>query len=247
MIIGYLRVSTEGQLGEDRFGLAAQRETIEAYARREGISIDEYRTDEAITGATLDRPALQQILDEAAQGKIQKVIVAKLDRLARDLYICLYVQRELARHGVAIVSASEPAGDGPWGQLSWHMLGAFAEFEKAMITLRMTTGRKAKARRGGYAGGGAAIGYTATRGAKVLELDPRKAEAVRMAFKLRAEYPTWRLQDIADALNNAGHTTARGAEFRPMQVKRILDREALYSGVYVYTNIEAEGKHPAII
>jgi hypothetical protein len=107
--------------------------------------------------------------------------------------------------------------------------------------------RKERAAKGGYAGGGAAIGYKAKRGGKVLQLDQEKALTVKRVFELREERPSWTLQQLADRLNKEGHTTAQGKSFKPMQVKRILDRQGLYSGIYSYSGIEAEGQHDAII
>ena len=66
-------------------------------------------------------------------------------------------------------------------------------------------------------------------------------------FEIKEQNPGLTLQQIADILNEEGHTTARGAEFKPMQVKRILDRREVYQGQYEYAGIRAEGKNKAII
>ena len=245
----YIRVSTSNQLGEDKYGLDAQRDAITAYAERNGITIVEWYADEGISGGTLDRPALQQMLKNASDGWFQQVLVAKTDRIARDLYISLFVEKELKVSGVELISVTEPlSGDDPLTSAFRQMTGVFAELEKNMITWRLSGGRKAKAKTGGYAGGGAAIGYKAERGSKVLHLDKAKAGTVRKVFELRQKYPDWTLQRIADNMNENGYSTAQGTEFKRMTVKRILDREALYSGKYVYAGIEAEeGKQTAIL
>ena len=111
----------------------------------------------------------------------------------------------------------------------------------------MKGGRIQKAKAGGYAGGGAPIGYTAERGSKVLTLDPNKAQTVARVFEIKEQEPALTLQEIANKLNAEGHTTARGAEFKPMTVKRILDRRGLYKGGYEYAGINTTGKHEAII
>jgi site-specific DNA recombinase len=244
---GYLRVSTEGQIGEDRFGLEAQREAVEAYAKAEGYEVAEWYVDEAVSGATLDRPELTRLLNDAG-GKFAFVIVAKMDRIARDLMAQLWIEKELLRGNVELISVAEPfRGQDPANVLFRQVIGAFAQFERARIAERMAGGRKQKARGGGYAGGGAPIGYTAEKGAKVLSLDAEKAETVRRLFELREECPGASLEALAGMMNAEGLTTAQGAIWRKAQVKRVLDRREFYAGAYSYAGIQAEGKHEAII
>ena len=244
---GYLRVSGEGQLGEDRYGLAAQREAIETYAKAEGYEVAEWYVDEAISGATLDRPELTRLLNDAG-GKFAFVIVAKMDRIARDLMAQLWIEKELLRGDVELISVAEPfRGQDPANVLFRQIIGAFAQFERARIAERMAGGRKQKARGGGYAGGGAPIGYTAEKGAKVLALDAEKAETVRRVFELADANPGASLEALAGMLNAEGHTTAQGAIWRKAQVKRVLDRRDFYAGTYTYAGIKAEGQHEAII
>jgi site-specific DNA recombinase len=244
---GYLRVSGEGQIGEDKYGLAAQREAVETYAKAQGYEVAEWYVDEAISGATLDRPELTRLLNDAG-GKFAFVIVAKMDRIARDLMAQLWIEKELLRGNVELISVAEPfRGQDPANVLFRQVIGAFAQFERARIAERMAGGRKQKARGGGYAGGGAPIGYTAEKGAKVLSLDAEKAETVRRLFELREECPGASLEALAGMMNAEGLTTAQGAIWRKAQVKRVLDRREFYAGAYSYAGIQAEGKHEAII
>mgnify|MGYP001160725052 FL=1 len=244
----YLRVSTEAQTGPDRFGLAAQLEAINTYAAQQGFDIVATFEDPGISGATLDRPGLQAMISAASRGEFEAVIVAKMDRIARDLMAQLWIEKELLKHSVEIISAAEQfRGQDPANVLFRQIIGAFAEFEKSRITERMSGGRKQKAQGGGYAGGGAAIGYTSTRGAKVLELNQDKAATVQRVFEIHQASPGYSLRQIAAQLNQEGHTTAQDKPFQAVQVKRILDREALYSGQYLYAGIEAQGQHQAII
>lgn len=245
----YLRVSTEGQTGEDRYGLPAQKEAVESYAKSKGFSIVAWYEDDGISGATIDRPGLQDMITDAGADAFDLVLVAKMDRIARDVFVALFVEKKLLEHDVEIHSVSEPiSGKDPMNTAFRQMMAVFAELEKSMITARMSGGRRQKARGGGYAGGGAAIGYTAARGQKVLELDTDKINTVKRVFQLREEYPGNSLQQIADQLNMEGHTTAQGAAFSKVQVKRILDRREFYSGTYVYSDITTEkGLHQAII
>ena len=150
--------------------------------------------------------------------------------------------------GIEIVSVSEPvSGKDPMNTAFRQLMGVFAQLEKSMITMRMSGGRKQKALGGGYSGGRAALGYISKRGAKKLRIDKIKALAVKRTFELREQHPEWSLRQLAERLNEEGHTTAQGKQFKPIQVKRILDREEFYSEIYSYDGIEAKGKHRAII
>jgi len=243
----YLRVSTQDQAGDDRFGLSDQKQAIKAYAKSHGHEVVAWYSDE-VSGATLDRPGLQELLTHSGKDMFKAVLVAKMDRIARDLMAQLWIEKELLKHDVEIVSTAEPfRGQDPANVLFRQIIGAFAQFEKARITERMSGGRKQKAKVGGYSGGGAAMGYQAERGAKVLRLDPGKADTVKKVFEIRKRHPRWSLQEIANRLNEEGYTTAEGKLFYKMQVKRVLARKALYLGEYQYSGVKAQGQHEAIL
>jgi hypothetical protein len=76
------------------------------------------------------------------------------------------------------------------------------------------------------------MGYKATRGAKALGVDTEKVETVKQVFTIRQEWPGISLRKIAELLNGEGYTTTRGKAFTPVQVKRVLDREDLYRGLW---------------
>ena len=193
----------------------------------------------------MERPGLRAVLDVAREG--DKVIVARLDRIARDLYLSLWVEKEIRKAGAELISTSEPyRWNDPTQKLLLNIIMSFAEFERSLITSRLSSSRKTKARQGGYSGGKAPIGYEAERGHKFLILNEEKASTVRRVFELRDTKPDASLQKLADLLNSEGLTTKEGKLFHLMQVKRILDRKAFYEGTYRYSGVEAEGQHPAI-
>ena len=131
--VAYIRVSTEGQTGEDKYGLPAQRSDIESYAQRDDLSITHWCADEGISGATMERPGLQELLRDAEAGEIKLVLVAKMDRIARDLFVQLWVEKELTKADVSLVSVNEPfAGIDPMNTAFRQMMGVFAELEKSM-------------------------------------------------------------------------------------------------------------------
>jgi DNA invertase Pin-like site-specific DNA recombinase len=233
---GYLRVSTEGQVGSDRYGLDSQRSNIETFAAANGHEIVAWYTDAGTSGGSMDRPELQRVLHDSALRGFEICVVAKLDRLSRDLGDQLWLEKELMKKGVEVVSATEPFnGQNAIDRMVRHILGAVAQQEKSRIKERLSNGRKAKARQSGYAGGAAPFGYRAIRGQKALVVDPQKAVVVRRVFALHSEKSS--LQAIADRLNVEGYTTAHGATWRKTQVARVLSRELVYRGGYQYSDV----------
>ena len=247
-VLGYVRVSTEGQNGGDSFGLETQRDAIIKYCAANGQELVQIFEDPALSGSleAFERPGLRAILETVQDG--DKVIVARLDRIARDLYLSLWVEKEIRKAGAELISISEPyRWEDPTQKLFLNIIMSFAEFERSLITSRLSSGRKTKARQGGYAGGKAPIGYKECRGSKALTLDEEKASTVRRVFELRAAKPDASLKKIADILNDEGYTTKEGKPFHAMQVKRIWDRKAFYEGTYNYSGVEAKGQHTAIL
>jgi len=242
----YIRVSTDEQAASG-YSLALQRERTAAQIAAKGWELRHVYEDAGYSGGTLQRPALTRLLSDAAAGEIGAVVVYKLDRLSRRQRDTMYLLEDvfLAR-SIELVSISESLDtSSPAGRAMIGMLSVFAQLERDTITERLSGGRRQKACAGGYAGGGAAIGYTAARGTKILVPDNDKAATVQRVFALRAEGRN--LQTIADCLNSEGRTTKRGARFTPTQVMRILRRRALYEGGYRYGGVSAPGQHRAII
>lgn len=246
--IAYMRVSTPDQAGADHFGLTAQRQAINDFAAREGFAIIDWFSDEGVSGGTLDRPGLNALLNRAKNPPVEVVLIAKMDRIARDLMAQLWIEKELLRSGVELVSVAEPfRGQDPTSILFRQIIGAFAEFEKSRIKERMSGGRKAKAAQGGYAGGGAPYGYANQRGSRTLTVNREEAEIVRHIFTLRNLHPDWSLRQLAQALNAVGHRTRNGKAWQAMQVQRILERESFYRGLYQYGDITSTGQFEAIL
>ncbi|HOV88391.1 MAG TPA: recombinase family protein [Syntrophobacteraceae bacterium] len=243
----YLRVSAPDQAGEDAYGLDAQNHAIQKYCQEHDIDLVAVYEDTQ-SGAITDRPGLMALLAECKTGKFTKVLVPKLDRLSRDALYCLWIEKELRKNNVELISAAEPyRWDDPMQKMMLTIMAAFAEYEKELIKIRLCGGRKAKARKGGYSGGRPCIGYKAKSGSKALLLDDAKAKIVKRVFEIRDSHPDLYLKDIARMLNEEGHTPAKGKKFYPMQVQRILKKRPFYKGVYLYAGVQAPGQHPVIL
>jgi site-specific DNA recombinase len=183
----YTRISTDEE--NQPTSLHSQRERLEAFvASQDGWRIVAHREDRA-TGTKLDRPGLQAALDLARTGKIDLLLVYRVDRLSRRVRQLAQLAEELDRTGVALRSATEPFDTGAAaGRMMLQMLAVFAEFEHATIVDRITAGieRRAKAGRGPPAGSPLATAATATsssspRSAKHLSCGGSSASTPRTA------------------------------------------------------------------
>lgn len=253
-ILAYIRVSTEGQRDEGT-GLEVQRNAILVYATLHGLEITQWYQD-VESGAKERREGLDAIRAAVATEGVVTLLVYRLDRIARDVLLAETVHRELTRAGCRIISVSEAIDDSPSGNLMRQLLAGFAQYERAVIALRTSSGRKSRvANTGSFHGGGVPYGYRATGdrhqpGHGVLAVDDASADAVRRVFALRDTGIS--MAKIAATLNSESHRTAKNALFTAVQVKRILDRRDVYAAVTATTPSIAlhEGvrpRHAAII
>ncbi|WP_242261457.1 recombinase family protein [Bacillus cereus group sp. BfR-BA-01453] len=256
-VVGYVRVSTEGQVREG-YSLTYQVEEIERYCAGNKLQLIHIYEDKGISGATVDedgltveREGLQGLLSDMAYHQVSKVIVLNTSRLWRSDMAKVLIQRELKKYKVDVKAIEQPNYSiythDPNDFLVNGMLELLDQYQRLEIALKLSRGRKKKAEKGGYAGGGVMFGYRVKKGQKVLEVDVEKAVVVRRLFELRHFFKHWSLTQLAERLNRDGYRTEKGKLFTKVQVKRMLDRENFYRGVYTYGQIQTNGKHPAII
>lgn len=245
-VVAYIRVSTDGQCGDDKFGLDVQRETIQAYCDKNDMTIARWFMDEGESGAK-ERPGFDEIVyGEVANPPYEAVIVAKSDRVARDINIYYYYKMLLTKKDIKLISIAEDFGQ--FGVFA-NMLEAFtlcvAEMERENINKRTSGGRKMKAARGGYSGGRPPYGYTPQNGKLVIV--PEEAEVVRYVIESKRAGATY--QTICDTLNGQGKTNRSGSKFSISTLQVILDNEPLYRGMYRYGKDAdwIEGEHEPIL
>ena len=192
-----------------------------------------------------DRPGLAELFYclENEQS-IEAVLIFKLDRLARDLYLQEHLIRKLEDHKVKLISLKEPELDSsdPMRKAFRQFMGIVSELEKAFITMRLSGGRINKARKGGYAGGGVAYGYKAKE--KQLSLDSDQSETIKTIFSLKRKRMSMRA--IAKYLNDNEITTARGKKWYASTVRYILENP-IYKGRLQYKGIKSVSKDLAIV
>ena len=214
--VAYLRVSTDGQTVSG-LGLDAQRAAISGAAARLGLTVTSWHADEGVSGgAALDaRPGLLAALDALTRGDV--LVVAKRDRLGRDVFNVAMAERLAARKGGRIVSAAGEGtdGDGPADILMRQMIDAFAQFERAVIGTRTKAALQAKRARG-FRAGTVPFGYMADSDGRLAE-NSAEQRVLSLVRELRGAGFT--LQAIADELNAQGYTTRKGTAWRHQYVR----------------------------
>lgn len=246
-VVAYIRVSTDGQLGEDKFGLEAQKTQIIDYCVKNDMNILKWYSDEGESGAKY-RPGFDEIVyGEVSNPPYEAVVVAKSDRVARDINVYFYYQGALLRKNVELVSITEDFGQ--FGVFA-NMLKAFtitcAEMERENINKRTSAGRAVKSSKGGYSGGRTPYGYKAENHQMVIV--PDEAEIVRTIFRMKDdEGKTYK--SVCEYLNAQGKTNRSGTKFSISTVQTIYENKKVYEGWYKYgKNAEwVKGVHEPIL
>lgn len=244
--IGYIRVSTEQQANDEKFGIDVQKREILLYADSHDYQIVDWKIDE-MSGAKDDRPALNEILygEEVTNPPFEAVIIFKNDRLARDTKLYFYYLYTLEKRNIKLLSTKEEFAEGnDFANIYRALLQFVAEQERKNIALRTSKGRSMKAQCGGYAGGRSPYGYKVENGRLVINEDERPI--VEYVFK-RLEDGASRLS-IADELTDLGYRTRKGTRFHDTNIKSIAERKPFYQGLYKYGKMNwVQGVHEPIL
>lgn len=214
--IGYVRVSTDKQ-GESGLGLEAQRATLADAARRLGAELVSVHEDSGLSGSLglEDRPGLLAAVSDLRRGDV--LLVAKRDRVGRDVVAVALLERLVARKGARVLSAAGEGteSDDPSAVLMRRLLDAFAEHERLLIGARTKAALRAKRARGERAGG-IPFGFALAGDGKTLVPEAREQEVIGLVRALRADGMTFR--DLARELHARG---VRGRTGRPLGLKQL--------------------------
>jgi site-specific DNA recombinase len=185
----YTRKSTDEGLELEFNSLDAQRECAEAYIlsqRHEGWTVLPHRYDDGgFTGANTDRPGLRQLLADVEAGRIDCVVVYKVDRLSRSLLDFARIMEVLDQRRVSFVSVTQQLNSSsPMGRLTLNVLLSFAQFEREIISERTRDKMSAARRKGKWVGGTPVLGYDVAPGGGRLVINEREAVRVREIFEL---------------------------------------------------------------
>jgi site-specific DNA recombinase len=253
----YTRKSTEHNLDLAFNSLDAQREACEAYIKsqaHEGWSLIPASFDDGgLSGASLDRPALQKLLDLVRARKVNVIVVYKVDRLTRSLADFAKLVELFDAHDVSFVSITQSFNTtSSMGRLTLNVLLSFAQFEREVIGERVRDKIAASKRKGLWVGGSIPLGYRSIH--KKPQIVPEEANLVRKIF---ADY--LRLGSIATL---AASLEAEGlrpkprllADGRAVQASRFMVgplahvlQNRFYVGEVVYRGEVYPGEHGAIV
>ena len=217
--IAYVRVSTEDQ----RLGPEAQRAAIEQWAKREKVTVAAWHTDQGVGGGIdlEDRPGLLNALGDLREHRAGLLLVARRDRLARDVHVAIVIERAIGREGARVVSADGAGnGVGPADEFMKTVINAAAAYERALIRARTRAALQAKRARG-FRAGEVPFGFVADDEGRLApcEGELRVLDHVRL---LRDEGHS--LRAIVRACLSFGYTSRSGRPLALTQVARLAAR-----------------------
>jgi site-specific DNA recombinase len=242
--VAYCRVSTNNQKIEGTIEL--QENAITEFCKSNNFTLVKSFNDNGISGGLENRSALSELFSYLEQNKeIRTVIIWKLDRLARNLYLQEHLIRKLEELKVTLVSAKEPNLDStdPMRKAFRQFMGIVSELEKSFITMRLSAGRLNKARKGQYSGGRPAYGYSVKNGK--MKINQKEADIVQQIYKMK-RYRRMSYWDIVKELNQDKVKTANGGNWFAGTVRYLL-KNPLYKGVLTYKSIETKTPNLSIL
>ena len=255
----YTRKSTQDGLEQEFNSLDAQRESAEAYIasqKAEGWQCLPDRYDDGgFTGGNMDRPAVARLMADIEAGKVDCVVVYKVDRLSRSLIDFARMMELFERKKISFVSVTQQFNTTQsMGRLTLNILLSFAQFEREIISERTRDKIAAARRKGKWSGGRSVLGYDVDPVTKKLVVNAADAELVREIFRMYLQRRS--LLDVCRELNRRGLKTKavqtrKGAAYggrvwdKPAVLKVLAN--ILYRGKVRYKAETFPGEHAAIV
>lgn len=253
----YTRKSSEEGLEQSFNSLDAQREACLAYIesqRHEGWkALSTHYDDGGCSGGTMDRPALTQLLTDVDAGRVDTIVVYKVDRLTRSLADFARIVERLEAAGVAFVSVTQQfSTTSSMGRLTLNVLLSFAQFEREVTGERIRDKIAASKRKGMWMGGTVPLGYDLRD--RQLVVNPTEAEQVRLIYRLYLELKC--VHQLKRELDRRGMvskvrvsqtgTQTGGVRFFRGALYCLL-KNRLYRGEIAYRGAIYPGQHEAIV
>jgi site-specific DNA recombinase len=255
----YTRKSTEEGLDQDFNSLDAQREAAEAFIKSQkhsGWTLIQSRYDDGgYSGGNVERPALQRLLDDVDQSRLDCVVVYKVDRLSRSLLDFARLIDRFDQRSVSFVSVTQQFNTTTsLGRLTLNILLSFAQFEREIISERTRDKMSAARRKGKWIGGTPLLGYDIDPAGGRLIINEKEARRVREIFDLYMKHHS--LSTVVTELERRRwHTKSRtsqagkahsGRAFTKASL-RLLLRNATYAGNVEHRGVIYKGEHAAIV
>lgn len=254
----YVRKSTEKGLELEFNSLHNQEDACRSYIMSQAFNNWEYfktYTDGGISGGTMERPALKQMLEDIRHGLIQTVVVYKVDRLSRSIMDFHNMMKEFDKYGCSFVSITQAFDTSTsMGKLTLNMLLSFAQFEREVSSERVRDKIRASKAKGLWTGGTPKLGYDLVD--KKLVINPVEAEQIRSIFEGYLQCGSLaKLEKFAEikGFKHKGWITNKGEQrggkpFKISALHRLL-HEKLYLGMIENkrTGQAFKGQHEAII
>ena len=243
----YTRKSTEEGLEQQFNSLDAQREAAEAYIASQKangwICLEEHYDDGGFSGGNTNRPGLKKMLEDIRNGKIDIVVVYKIDRLSRSIYDFAALSKTFDQYGVAFCSVTQEINTTTSsGRMMLNILVTFAQYEREIIAERIRDKMAASRKKGKWVGGSIPYGYKAVE--KRLVAEPMEAENVRWIYRQYQNLVSAR--EIAKELNESDRLFRNGKQWKLKLVHKIL-RNHIYIGEIEYKGEIYPGEQESII
>jgi site-specific DNA recombinase len=221
-VVGYVRVSTD----EQALGPEAQREAMRVWCKANGAAMVAIHEDIGVSGGTPveKRPGLNLALDALTAEAAGVLLVAKRDRLARDVLIGAVIERLVERLGARVLAADGTGnGDGPEQQLLRRLVDCFGEYERMVIGARTKAALRVKKARGERVGA-VPLGYRLSADVSRIEPDAGEQEVISIVHALRDDGLS--LRAIDEEIRARGHRPRGGGHWHVQTVLNLLRAEA---------------------
>jgi DNA invertase Pin-like site-specific DNA recombinase len=243
----YVRQSVTRTDGPEFSSLDAQEEACRAYITAQvhngWVATREVFRDAGFSGGTLDRPGFRALMTAIKSGRIDVVVVYKVDRLSRSLLDFAQLMKVFEEQGVAFVSVTQNFSTADaLGKLTLNLLMSFSEFEREMVSERTKDKIQAARRRGHWTGGPVPFGYDNID--KKLVVNKAQAGTLRVLVDVYLSMRSARA--TAKALNDAGHRRRKGKRWTKAAVLSRL-KDPLLRGLIRAGDEMVEAEHEAII